>query len=128
MNHAFELAQQAIQHLRPELLLLAGKSAEGAATESGKQLISWFRDRLKSPAAQAALTEAETHPDNERRIAALQLQIEVLLEENESFRTALEKLLKDLSAFTSTHQSVTSVGDNNKIAQAAGQGNKINIG
>ncbi len=33
-----QLAQQATNYLRPELLLLAGKAVEGAATESGKQI------------------------------------------------------------------------------------------
>jgi hypothetical protein len=93
-----DLAQQAVQHLRPELLLLAGKTVGGAATESGKQLVSWFRAHLKSPAAQAALTDAATHPDDDRRITSLQLQIEILLEENESFRQALAAFLKTLPA------------------------------
>jgi hypothetical protein len=122
-----DLAHQAMQHLRPELLLLAGKTVEGAATESGKQLISWFRDHLKSPAARTALSDAAAHPDDDRRITSLQRQIELLLEENESFRQSLAAFLEALPTHTITHQTATAIGDNNKIAQATGQGNKINI-
>ncbi len=35
-----DLAQQAVTYLHPELLLLAGKSAEAAAGETGKQILA----------------------------------------------------------------------------------------
>jgi hypothetical protein len=123
MNFA-NLAQQAMQHLRPELLLLAGKSLEGAATETGKQLISWFRDHLKSPAAQASLADATAHPDDDRRISALTLQIEILLEENEGFRRELAARLRDLPAPRNTQQIATAAGGT--VIQVAGDKNKIN--
>jgi hypothetical protein len=119
-----ELATLAIQHLRPELLVLVGKTAEGAATESGKQIISWLRDHLKSHAAETALADAAAHPDDDRRLAALKLQIEILSEENESFRNGLAALLQKLPAPTITQQKVTASGGSTVI-QVAGDGNKI---
>lgn len=40
MTDLAHLALEATNYLRPELLLLAGKAVEGAATESGKQVFS----------------------------------------------------------------------------------------
>jgi len=120
-----ELAQLAVQHLRPELLLLGGKAAEGAATETGKQLIAWFREHLKSPAAQTALADAAIHPDDARRLDVLRLQVEILLEEHESFRRALAAILKDHPVQTLTHQTATSSGGSTVI-QVVGDSNTIN--
>ena len=120
-----DLAQQAIQHLRPELLILAAKGAESAATESGKQLISWFRDRLKSPAAKATLDDAVATPKDDDRIAALELQIKILLKDHVAFEE-LSALLKHLPVNTLAHQTATATGGS-KVAQVAGPGNKVNI-
>ena len=122
-----QLAQQATNYLRPELLLLAGKAVEGAATESGKQIVTWFRERLKGKAAEAALDDAAAHPEDDRRILALQMQIEFLHEENESFRRDLLALIANYPKSASIQQIATATGDNNKIGQASGQDIKIHI-
>ena len=123
-----QLAQQATEHLRPELLILAGKAAEATATESGKQIVTWFRDRLKGNAAKAALEDAATHPESDRRLQALQTQIEILLEENESFRQELGALLADTRKSETAQQNVTTHGSNNKIGVSSGHDNIIRIG
>jgi hypothetical protein len=122
-----QLAQQAINHLRPELLLLAGKAAEGTATESGKQIVTWFRERLKGNAAEAALDDAVAYPENDRRIQALQTQIEILIEENESFRDGLQALLGGSQKSASAPQNAAALGADNKIAQASGHDISIRI-
>ena len=123
-----QLAQQATEHLRPELLLLAGKAAEATASESGKQLVTWLRDRLKGNAAKAALKDATTHPESDRRVQALQTQIEILLEENESFRQELGALLADTRKRETPQQNVVTHGSNNKTGVASGHDIKIRIG
>ena len=122
-----QLAQQATNYLRPELLLLAGKAVEGAATESGKQIVTWFRERLTGKAAEAALDDAAAHPEDDRRLLALRMQIEILSEENESFRRDLLALIANYPKSASIQQIATTTGDNNKIGQASGQDIKIHI-
>ena len=122
-----QLAQQATNYLRPELLLVAGKAVEGAATESGKQILTWFRERLTGKAAEAALDDAAAHPEDDRRILALRTQIEILSEENESFRGDLLALIANYPKSASIQQIATATGDNNKIGQASGQDIKIHI-
>jgi hypothetical protein len=121
-----DIAQQATTYLRPELLLLAGKAVEGAATESGKQIVAWFRERLKGKAAEAALDDAAAHPEDDRRMLALQMQIEILVEENESFRRDLLALIANAPKSASITQNATATGGS-KIGQASGQDNKIRI-
>jgi hypothetical protein len=123
-----DIAQQATNYLRPELLLLAGNAVSGAATESGKQIVTWFRERLTSKAAEAALDDAAAHPEDERRLLALQMQIEILAEENESFRRDLLALIANYPKGASTQQTTIATGGNNKIGQASGQDIKIHIG
>jgi hypothetical protein len=118
-----QLAQHAIAHLRPELAILAAKAAESAAGETAKQVVHWFRDRVKGTPAEPALHDALTHPDDERRLTILQTQLEILLEERESLRSDLAEFL----ANTSHSQTAVTQGDQNKIAQVSGQGHKIQI-
>ncbi len=127
MTNFTELAQEATQYLRPELLLFAGKAVEGAATESGKQVVNWFRERLTSKSAAAVLEDAGEHPEDDRRVLALQQQIEILLKDSEQFRTELQVLLAREPKQTSVRQVATAVGNNNKMAQASGKNNTINI-
>jgi hypothetical protein len=121
-----DIAQQATNYLRPELLLLAGKAVEGAAAESGKQIVTWFRERLKGKAAEAALDDAAEHPEDDRRMLALQMQIEILVEENESFRRDLLALIANGPKSASIQQNATATGGS-KIGQASGQDIKIHI-
>jgi hypothetical protein len=120
------LAQQAVMHLRPVLLLLAGKAAEGAASESGKQLLSWLRERFTGKPAEAILDEAAAHPDDDLRLQSLELQIQLLLRENDGYRQQLETLLAAALQSSTTHQAATAIGGS-KIAQVAGTGNKTSV-
>jgi len=125
MNLA-ELARQAIVHLRPELLLLAGKAAEGAASESGKQLLSWLRERFQRTPAETVLTDTAANPEDDLRMQSLQLQIQILIRENDSYRLQLEGLLAAFPQVNTTHQ-VASATEGSKIAQVSGKGNKTSI-
>ena len=127
MTNFHELALEAVNYLRPELLLLAGKAVGGAATESGKQAITWFRERLTGKSAEAALDDAVAHPEDERRLQALQQQIEILLEDNQQFRTAIQALLTESSRKTPARQAATVTGKNNKVAQVSGNNNNTQI-
>jgi hypothetical protein len=122
-----QLAQQATNYLRPELLLLAGKAVESAATESGKQIVTWFRDRLGGKSAEAALDDAAAHPEDDHRLLALQIQIEIVLEENESFRRDLLALIASHPKSASMQQTANVTGNKNKIGLASGQDIKIRI-
>jgi hypothetical protein len=121
-----ELAQQAVTLLRPELLLLAGKAAAGAATESGKQLLTWRRERVQGKPAEAALEDAAAHPDDCLRLQSLQLQIQLLIRENDSYRQQLEALLTVFPQTTTTNQVATATGGS-KIAQVFGTEHKTSI-
>lgn len=118
-----QLAQQAMAHLRPEMAILAAKAVESATGEAAKQLVEWFRDRFKGTPAEPALADALAHPSDERRLIILQTQLEILLEERESFRHELAGFLSK-----ATHsQSAVIQGDQNKIAQVSGAANKVQI-
>jgi hypothetical protein len=125
MNFA-ELAQQAVIHVRPELLLLAGKAAEAAASESGKQLLSWLRERFQGKPAEAALTDAAANPEDDLRLQSLQLQIQMVIRENDSYRRQLEDLMAAFPQVHTTHQVASATGES-KIAQVSGEGNETSI-
>ncbi len=122
-----DLAQQAVTFLRPELLLLAGKSAEAAASETGKKLVAWFQEKLKGKSAALALEDARQHPEDDLRIQALQVQIAILAQENEAFRGDLEGLLAKIGAGQTTRQHAVVRGRGNKTAIVSGDQNETKI-
>jgi hypothetical protein len=90
-------------------------------------MLSWFRERFKGKVAETALDDAAAHPEDDRRLRALQLQIEILLEENESFRRDLLALVTQHPEAASTQQTATASGNDNKIGQVSGKDINISI-
>jgi hypothetical protein len=127
MNDVTQLAQEAIAVLTP-LLPAAGHIADSFLSESGKKLFNWLSSKLKGTPAETTLDRAVAEPTNARRLDALRLEIEELAEKDEEFKRQLAEFLKGTAGSAAQTQTATTIGDNNKVAQAAGTSHTIHIG
>jgi hypothetical protein len=111
------------------------KGAEELAKKAGgevvprvvKQLWDAVRGRL---AGKEALADVEAKPDDQRRWAALELQLEKALEADPGFRDAVAKLVSDIpeEKRAAIQQIANVTGDRNVTTQIAGGGNQVNVG
>jgi hypothetical protein len=111
------------------------KGAEELAKKAGgevvprvvKQLWDAVRGRL---AGKEALADVEAKPDDQRRWAALELQLEKALEADPGFRDAVAKLVSDIpeEKRAAIRQIANVTGDRNVTTQIAGGGNQVNVG
>lgn len=134
MTDISSLAQQAISMLAPTLSLAAstaaGRFAEGFLSQPGAKLFDWLAKRLTGTPAGGTLERAIAEPNNPRRLEALRLEIEELLEKDATFQEGLLSAVKEASegnCDTTSTQSSTQVGDGNRSAQAIGSGISIQM-
>ncbi len=130
-----QLASDSVALLTPLLPLAAqaaGKLAdhitEGFLSEPGAKLFDWITEQFKGKPAAATLDRAIAEPQNQHRLESLRIEILELAEKDALFREQLERLVAAGTKETITATQIASPsGDNNKIAQAAGRDNKIQI-
>lgn len=134
MNDFALLTQQAISLLGPAISLAAstaaGHLADGFLSEPGAKLFNWIASSLKGTPAAITLDRAVAEPDNPRRLEALRLEIEDLVQSDSSFREQLVNLMNESSGATGSvtaTQSSSQVGENNKSTQATGNDITINV-
>ncbi len=132
MTDISSLAQQAISVLAPAISLaastVAGRFAEGFLSQPGAKLFDWLAKKLAGTPAEGTLERALAEPNNPRRLEALRLELEDLLEKDPTFREELLSAVKEASGGnceTTSTQSSTQVGDGNRSAQAIGSGISI---
>jgi hypothetical protein len=111
------------------------KGAEELAKKAGgevvprvvKQLWDAVRGRL---AGKEALADVEAKPDDQRRWAALELQLEKALEADPVFRDTVAKLVSEIpeDKRAAIQQIANVTGDRNVTTQIAGGGNQVNVG
>jgi hypothetical protein len=132
MTDIATLAQQAIAVIGPLLPLAAsyaaGPAVEGFFHEPGAKLYDWLTKRIKGTPAEATLDRAVAEPQNQRRLTALQLEIEDLVERDAEFKKQLAGILAEIAAATGgivATQTSTQIGNNNKSIQIAGSHNSV---
>lgn len=135
MNEIAQLAQQAITWIAPLLPMAAAgvatHVADGFLAQPGAKLFDWLWTEIKGKPAAGTLERAVAEPQNTRRLDALRLEIEELAEKDTEFRRQLEGFLTAIAESTGgtiTNQTASPAGDNNKIGQATGTNNTIQIG
>jgi len=101
---------------------LADHIADGFLSEPGAKLFDWLAAQFNGKPAAATLERAIAEPQNPNRLESLRLEILDLAGKDAEFRRQLTKLV---------HAGATQIanpsGDNNKIAQVAGNNNSTQI-
>lgn len=133
MDDITALAQQAMTAIAPLLPFAAAaaeKVADGFLTKPGEKLFDWLKSQFSGKPAEATLDRAIAEPENDRRLAALRLEIEEMADKDSAFRQQLTELVKAASAGAgaAATQTANASGTNNKIGQAAGKDISIHIG
>ena len=131
MTEIAQLAHDTMAVLIPLLPLakeLAHKAADGTATEAGKKLLGWLTTAFQGKSTK--LDRAIDQPEDKTRQNALEGEIVEMAEADETFRSQLAELVRAVKASgpVLTTQSVSQIGDNNKVAQASGKDISISIG
>jgi len=128
MEPISELANQALQFLKPHMLAVGGKLADQALAKAGPEagkVYGWLKSKLTRPTAVTALQQATAAPNDEQNWDDLRHQLETLLQD-ESLRKELAALLPTASVST-TNQAINQSGSQNAAAQVAGNRNSVNI-
>jgi len=115
-----EMARKAIDFVWPVLAAGGVAVAVGAAEKAGADVWDWLKRKLRTPAGEAALSEAQRDPSSEIKRQILTLQLQKLLDEDESARKELTDLLPAV-----VWQSARVEGDGDVVIQVSGSGISI---
>ena len=129
MNEA-TMAATAVALVAPYLVEGAKELAKKVGEEAGGRVVKlWdvLRGRL---AGKDALADVEAEPGDQRRWAALEVQLEKALKEDPGFRSKLARLIEAIPAEqrTAIRQIAKIRGDDNILGQFTGSGNQMNVG
>jgi hypothetical protein len=129
MTELTQLANDTMTLLAPLLPIAttaAGKLADhigdGFLSEPGAKLFDWLTAQFRGKPSAATLERAIAEPQNPKRLDMLRLEIQDLAEKDAEFRRQLSELAR-----AGITQIANPSGDNNKIAQVAGNNNSIQI-
>ena len=130
MIEAGALAAAAAGFLAPYASQVASKLAEKVTGDVTTQLVRLYdtvKAKLTGPAAKEALAEFEAKPEDGRRKAALELQLEKAIEADPEFRKTLAALVEEIKAKggDAIVQTANVTGDRNVTTQIAGSGNVV---
>jgi hypothetical protein len=129
MTELTQLANDTMTLLAPLLPIaasaagkLADHIADGFLSEPGAKLFDWLTAQFQGKPVAATLERAIAEPQNPNRLESLRIEIQNLAGKDAEFRRQLTELV---------HAGATQIanpsGDNNKIAQVAGNNNSIQI-
>ena len=124
------MAATAVALVAPYLIEGAKELAKKVGEEAGGRVVKLW-DALKGRlAGKDALADVEAKPADQRRWAALEVQLEKALAEDPGFRGELARLIEAIpeTERTAIRQIVKVKGDNNVVGQFAGSGNQMNVG
>jgi hypothetical protein len=124
------LAGSAVALIGPYVAKGAEELAKKVGGEVGSRVVKvWDAVRGKL-AGKEALADVEEKPDDQRRWAALELQLEKALEADPAFRDAVAKLVSEIpeEKRAAIRQIANVTGDRNVTTQIAGGGNQVNVG
>ena len=130
-----QLANDSVALLTPLLPLAthaAGKLADhitdGFLSEPGVKLFDWITEQFRGKPAAVSLERAIAEPQNQHRLDSLRIEILELAEKDALFREQLAELVgAGAKGNTSVTQTASPSGDINKIGQAVGRNNTIQI-
>jgi hypothetical protein len=130
MIEAGALAAATAGFLAPYAFQVASKLAEKVTGDVTTQLVKLYdtvKAKLTGPAAKEALAEFEAKPEDGRRKAALELQLEKAIEADPEFRKTLAALVEEIKAKggDAIVQTAKVTGDRNVTTQIAGSGNVV---
>lgn len=126
-----ELASAAVGLLAPFVAKGAEELAESFGGEIADRLVQLYdsvKARLTGAAAKEALADLEAKPEDDRRKAALELQLEKALDADLAFREEVARLIGEIKAKGEgdvISQIANVTGDQNRVAQIAGSHNKV---
>jgi hypothetical protein len=123
-----EMATAAVALLAPYVAKGAEELAKKVGGEVGSRVVGLWdtvKAKLKGPAAEEAVKDLEAKPDDQRRQAALELQLEKALEADPAFREQVAALLRDIEAKGGQpiSQIANIAGEGIVSVQTAGSGN-----
>jgi hypothetical protein len=124
-----DLANQAIEVVKPAIVAAGGKAAEAAIAKAGEaagKVYVWLKSKLTRPAAAAALKEATEHPQENQNWEELGMLLASLLKDKQ-LREELIALLGEPAAGPRTTQKATNIGNGNIVQQISGKGNSATI-
>ena len=124
-----ELAVTSVALVAPYVAKGAEELAKKVGGEVGSRVVKLW-DALKAKlAGKEALADVAAKPDDPRRWAALELQLEKALEADPGFRAELAKLIEAIPAEqrAAIQQIANVTGDRNITTQIAGGGNQVNV-
>ncbi len=102
------------------------KAAVEPALAAGRKVWDWLRGRVAGDDARtvAAIEADPAKPSAPTKITAL---LQDLLHDNPDAIAQLRALLEGAGGLQAINQTANITGDNNKVAQVAGTGNKVRI-
>jgi hypothetical protein len=124
-----DLANQALEFLKPHVLAAGGVFADKALIQAGVEVgrvYGWLKSKLTRPTAAAALQQATAVPQDKQNWDDLRRQLEILLKD-ESLREELGALLPKGGGVRTTNQTIAQTGNQNAAAQVTGNRNSTNI-
>jgi hypothetical protein len=125
-----ELATAAVALVGPYVAKGAEELAKKVGGEVGSRVVKIW-DALKGKlAGKEALADVAAKPDDQRRWAALELQLEKALEADPGFRAEVTRLVEAIPAEqrAAIRQIANVTGDRNVTTQIAGEGNQVTVG
>jgi hypothetical protein len=118
------LAASAVTLLVPYLKEAAEQGVGKLAESAAGSLYELLKKKLTSPAAQEALADAAQAPGHADAQAALRMQIEKAMRNDEQLAALLGELLQRGQA-ASVQQTAHVAGDGNQVVQIQGSGNVV---
>jgi hypothetical protein len=126
-----ELAGSAVALVAPYLAEGGKELAKKVGGDVGDRIVKLYdkvKAKLTGVAAKEALADLEAKPEDERRKAALELQLEKALGANPGFRDEVAKLVGEIKAIGGrdvTTQIAHASGQGHKVVQIKGSGNTV---
>jgi hypothetical protein len=104
---------------------LGEKAAGGAAFSAGSKLIDWLKEKLSGSVEQESLDRLASNPKSPGAIKSLDGALLSRLEQNPSFVSELETLLRETEHRAQTVQTVT--GSGHTAVQLGGRNHTVTI-
>ena len=127
--HEAGMAATAVALVTPYVAEGAKELAKKVGAEAGGRLVKLW-DAVKGRlAGKDALADVEAEPGDQRRWAALEVELEKALKQDPGFRGELARLIEAIPAEQRIGiQQIATVSGGSTSVQTAGSGNQVNLG
>lgn len=122
------MAAAAVELLAPYVSQGGEALASKVGAEAGSRIFGLWdtvKAKLTVPAAEEAVKDLEEQPDDKRRQAALEVQLEKAFVADPAFREQVAAMLREIEdkGAQPVAQIAKTIGDHNTTVQTAGSGN-----